>query len=365
MTRAPAVVVLELESPAEGGIQGYTRELIRALQLQGCSVEAGAIARRMVRRADGRRELRRWLRVLGRTGEVDFVILAHPRLLALLVSQLFSRSSARPHVLVCFYGWEVWGAPTWQSMMWRFLQRRTRYTALACSQFTAGALMGRGITSIVVHPIIPRTYFSSGAPQERPDRGAAVRILTVHRLNVAHTKGTAEILESVRLMKGEGLDVELTICGAGRLPSSLVRLAHQPWVSVESNVSRERLAKLYATHDIFVLATRTRGRPSPCGEGFGIVLVEAALAGLPVVVPASGGSGDAIIANLSGVRPFSEGVASLKASLKSLVEHPDLRSTLGSRGQRLAYERFDPERAAVELVSLLTELLRSTPSEHA
>ena len=71
---------------------------------------------------------------------------------------------------------------------------------------------------------------------------------------------------------------------------------------------RQELVDLYGGADIFVLASRQHRRPGPAGEGFGIVLAEAALAGLPVMAPANDGSRDAFVPGLTGMRPVDQSV---------------------------------------------------------
>ena len=76
-------------------------------------------------------------------------------------------------------------------------------------------------------------------------------------------------------------------------------------------LSDRELARQLAGADLFVLATRSRGGRHTSGEGFGLVLLEAQVAGTPVVAPAHGGSHDAYIEGITGLAPMDETAGSL------------------------------------------------------
>lgn len=97
---------------------------------------------------------------------------------------------------------------------------------------------------------------------------------------------------------------------------------------------------LYGASDFFCLT----GVPDPSGriEGFGLVYLEAAAAGLPSVATRVGGVADAVHANLTGllVEPMVPAVAH---ALKMMIEMPELRSRLAAaaldRARQLSWKR--------------------------
>ena len=78
-----------------------------------------------------------------------------------------------------------------------------------------------------------------------------------------------------------------------------------------------------AAADLFILATRTRRGRRACGEGFGLVLLEAQAAGTPVVGPAYGGSRDAYMESVTGVAPVGESAEALAVVLGDLLATRD------------------------------------------
>ena len=94
----------------------------------------------------------------------------------------------------------------------------------------------------------------------------------------------------------------VAIAGAGRDRHRLERLAGHAKVKVEflGKLPDSDLADFYACADVFALCCRSRwwGLEE---EGFGIVLVEAAAAGLPCVTVDSGGAGEAVRDGETGI----------------------------------------------------------------
>jgi glycosyltransferase involved in cell wall biosynthesis len=100
--------------------------------------------------------------------------------------------------------------------------------------------------------------------------------------------------------------------------------------------------------DIFVLST--------CNEGFGISVIEACCAGLPVVATALGPLKDLHQAGLNLVLTKPGDVESLRDSLLSLA-NPTTRMCLGRQLRDLAPLLFSMERTARQYLAVYDELL--------
>jgi glycosyltransferase involved in cell wall biosynthesis len=99
----------------------------------------------------------------------------------------------------------------------------------------------------------------------------------------------------------------------------------------------------YAAADAFVLPSRS--------EPWGMVLNEAAAAGLPLVATeAVGAAHDLIEPGVNGFRVPVEDPAALAEVLRALASDEDLRRRAGERSRVLA-ERFRPELWAAAVVS--------------
>ncbi len=280
------------------------------------------------------------------------VILGHRALLP--VASLLARARLVRGISVICHGSDVWGSrsrPRWQLESW--LMRRANVRIVAVSSFTAGALFPGGQATILP-PGLSRTWFrelTAAAAADRAPR-AGVGLMTAFRLGEWREKGLPQLTEAIAAL--DRADVRLTVCGSGEPPADLVDHAGRyPWCSLRPGLADRELATQFAAADLFVLATRTRSGPHPCGEGFGLVLLEAQVAGTAVIGPAHGGSPDAYLEGVTGATPRDESAATLAAVLGGLVRQPGRLAEMGTRGGAWARERFAPDRYAALAVDRL------------
>jgi len=280
------------------------------------------------------------------------VILGHRALLP--VASLLARARPVRGISVICHGSDVWGSrsrPRWQLESW--LMRRANVRIVAVSSFTAGALFPGGQATILP-PGLSRTWFrelTAAAAADRAPR-AGVELMTAFRLSEWREKGLPQLTEAIAAL--DRADVRLTVCGSGEPPADLVDHAGRyPWCSLRPGLADRELATQFAAADLFVLATRTRSGPHPCGEGFGLVLLEAQVAGTAVIGPAHGGSPDAYLEGVTGATPRDESAATLAAVLGGLVRQPGRLAEMGTRGGAWARERFAPDRYAALAVDRL------------
>jgi glycosyltransferase involved in cell wall biosynthesis len=180
-------------------------------------------------------------------------------------------------------------------------------------------------------------------PPARPSLGwdsKEVVVLTIARL--VRRKGLDTLL---RALAGLARPVRLEVVGDGPELEALRKQAATLPHTVEFAGRVDDAGKLLrlASADLFVL-------PS-LHEGFGLVLLEAMRAGLPVVATDSGGPRDFIEEGESGflVRPGDE--QALGERIANLAADPALRSRVGNSA-RAAAARFTPARMAGEYLRL-------------
>ena len=82
------------------------------------------------------------------------------------------------------------------------------------------------------------------------------------------------------------------------------------------------------------------------GEGLGLIAVEAALCGLPVVAADSGGLRDVVADGKTGTLVPPADPAALAVALDALLARPDQGAALGAAGRRHALETFAPRAVA-------------------
>ena len=177
-------------------------------------------------------------------------------------------------------------------------------------------------------------------------------LITAFRLEDWRSKGLPELVEALQSIGRD--DVYLTVCGSGRASSELKQLvAGNRFLTLKSGLADFELAQEFAMSDLFILATRTNSRRPPSGEGFGLVLIEAQIAGTPVVAPAYGGSHDAYVHGITGDAPLDETAGSLAHVISSLLDDPRRLASMASRAAIWARESFDPDRYSTLAVQQL------------
>jgi phosphatidyl-myo-inositol dimannoside synthase len=94
----------------------------------------------------------------------------------------------------------------------------------------------------------------------------------------------------------------------------------------------EELPAHHAAGDVFALPCRTRGRGLDV-EGLGIVLLEAAASGLPVIAGDSGGAPETVRVGETGEVVDGRDVPALAASVATLLADPDTAAAMGAAGR--------------------------------
>lgn len=171
---------------------------------------------------------------------------------------------------------------------------------------------------------VDNAVFAAPMHRPHPDRCS---FLYAGRLDPE--KGLDVLLEAFREVPGE-----LELVGSGSDEERLRSLA-PPNVHFRGPLDRDALVPVYAEADVFVLPSRS--------EPWGMVLNEAAAAGLPLVATDGvGAAHDLIEDGANGFRVPVDDAPALAAALRRLAEDPELRHAAGLSSRRLV-EPLTPE----------------------
>jgi phosphatidylinositol alpha-1,6-mannosyltransferase len=127
-------------------------------------------------------------------------------------------------------------------------------------------------------------------------------------------------------------------------------------VRLLDGVSDDDLPLLVGAADVFVMLCRNRWLGLE-REGFGIVFLEAAAAGVPQVAGASGGAGEAVEDGSTGVvvsRPTD--VSAATRAIGRLLADGELRHRLGTASRARAEASFDYDKLAPRLAASLADV---------
>ena len=215
---------------------------------------------------------------------------------------------------------------------------------VAVSTFTAGMLARYG-NAAVLHAGIPRArYERLMAGPVRAEPGDEHRVLSVFQLSSFVGKGGPCIIEACERLRADGRPITLTFAGHGHAaPELSAASAGRDWIRVHESPTDSDLDALFREVELFVLATRSRYREGTSGEGLGLVLIEASLAGLPLVAPAYGGSADAFVEGLTGLKPSDESPEALGVTIAWAFDHPEETERMAASARVWASAAFGPE----------------------
>lgn len=324
--------------PRPGGIQQYLAGLIGSLEgpvrvlgprQDGATDDVVRDRRRFMWPT---RRVRRWIESNITDFAPDVILFGAPHPLAHLGPRL-RRDTGVPYGVVC-HGAEITipaAVPLVRQLVRYPLKRAD--VLFAVSEFTR-----RRVERLTKRPVdvigagVASAFTSGSAPVDPP-----VVIGCVSRF--VPRKGQRRVLEAVASLRKEGLDVSALLVGKGRDERRLRSLAERLGVPTrfEIAVAFADLPTLYRQMHVFAMPCRSRWFGLEA-EGFGVVFLEAAASGLPVVAGDSGGAPETVDPGRTGF--VVDGSDSLVEALRQLVLDPELRSSMGAAGSARAAERY-------------------------
>jgi phosphatidylinositol alpha-1,6-mannosyltransferase len=345
--------------PTRGGIATFAEEIARAsvelgydMEVWAQSVQAGATEKAWpfrIRRLPLKGTHSLWCQfVLGRQLVRDrrklrhaIVYLPEPGPMLTMMLLQFFRTFRPGRLVLTFHGSEIlkFAHSPWRRRMARkLIGHATRVTTL--TNYTQELLLSH------FPEAASKIYLSPGAlrsdlavlPAKRSRSKDKIIVLTVGRLHPR--KGQLLTLQALQMLAPEvRSQLEYWIVGGqskDNYEQTLRDTANsQPDLTVRflGNLPDEELSEVYDRADIFAMTSVNHGHSI---EGFGLVYLEAAAHGLPVVAHDVGGVSEAVLDGVTGLLVPPDRPAQLAAAFEQLVFDEDLRQTLGSAGRQWA-----------------------------
>lgn len=202
------------------------------------------------------------------------------------------------------------------------------------------------------------THLSMAEPM--PKRGPTVLFLPALKVR----KGALQLVRAIAFVRQSIPDVQCVLVGrtnaepsyTQRVMDEIAALGLHDCVHLTGFISDPlELARWYKTADVFALPSFNNGWQF---EGFGLVHLEAGLAGVPVIGTRDCGAQDAIDEGVTGLLVSQENIeAELPEALLTLLNNPELRSQMGTAGHEKAAKQTW-ERVAHEMIGLYEAALR-------
>ncbi len=257
-----------------------------------------------------------------------------------------------PYVVIC-HGMDVRLAErsSWKRSLARWILRGA--TRVIANSHSTSDVVTR------ISGIVPGIVYPGGVRTDLPDRGTARTrlgvgseehvILSVARL--VERKGIDHLISAVGMLPTAD-QVRLVVIGDGPelklLQSAAQGSPHR--IDFFTDASDACAAEWYAASDVFCLPAR---ESSTDVEGFGIVFIEAASAGLPVIAGKTGGVSEAVVDGETGLLIDPTDTRELARTLLRVLGDADLRKRLGDAGRMRALRDFRWETRWSQLIAVL------------
>jgi phosphatidylinositol alpha-1,6-mannosyltransferase len=215
---------------------------------------------------------------------------------------------------------------------------------------TRTARLAPGVDARAFHPAV------DGDPV-RTRHGLGHRPVILCTARLVPRKGQDTLIRALPWVRRAVPDAVLLLVGDGPYAPALRRLAFDEGV-LDSVVfagghPHHALPAFYAAADAFAMPCRTRKRGLEV-EGLGIVYLEAAASGLPVVAGDSGGAPDTVREGETGHVVDGNSVAATADRLIRLLRDPALARAMGAKGRDWVRSEWSWDRSWAVLRDLLS-----------
>ena len=369
-SRSPVFLITHEFYPVRGGIATFTEEIARATADLGHEVEVWAqsapannaekpwpfrlvrlplkgshdllcqlkLARQLV---SSRRRLRNATVYLPEPGPM----------MTMMLLQFFH--AFRPKKLILtFHGSEILKfaeSPVRRWLARRLIRHATRISTL--THYTRDLLISHfpdAADKILLTPGALRSDFAVVPVKVSSPKKKKLVILTVGRLHPR--KGQLETLRALQVLSpADRGRLEYWIVGAqskGNYEELLrTTAAKTPDLTVRffGNIADDELSQIYEQADLFAMTSVNVGTSV---EGFGLVYLEAAAHGLPIVAHDVGGVSEAVDHGHTGILVPSNRPAHLAAAFETLIHDEGMRRAFGTAGREWAGRTSWKESAA-------------------
>ena len=258
-------------------------------------------------------------------------------MMTMMLLQFFKAFRPR-HLVLTFHGSEILKfseSPVRRWLAGKLIRHASRISTL--SNYTQELLLSHfpeAAEKIFLTPGALRSDFAVVPPRPATPKKKIV-ILTVGRLHPR--KGQLFTLQALQMLPAaDRARVEYWIVGSqskGNYEATLRKAAAEcPDLEVRffGSIPDEELSSLYDRADIFAMTSVNHGHSI---EGFGLVYLEAAAHGLPVVAHDVGGVSEAVVNDVTGLIVPPHRPAQLAAAFEKLIHDPTLRQRLGFAGR--------------------------------
>ncbi|RSD29810.1 glycosyltransferase [Vibrio pectenicida] len=169
--------------------------------------------------------------------------------------------------------------------------------------------------------------------------------------SLIHRKGIDRLIIAIQSLNTEHSNTHLLIIGDGPLRCELERMAKTLYVENKVHFIGEQNNVIGWLKGCDAFASGARS------EAFGLVIAEAAIAGIPVVAPREGGIPEFIHHGTTGLLYPNHGTAPLTKMMAVLIEHKKFGQQLSTEAQKDITDNFNINLSSQHIVGVYKKLL--------
>ncbi|MDO9399659.1 MAG: glycosyltransferase [bacterium] len=209
---------------------------------------------------------------------------------------------------------------------------------------------------VIYNGVDVNKFFQHFKKRENVKENRNIVIGSVGRL--VEQKGFKYLIEAVNKLSSQNIDIECLIAGDGELKTVLLEKVKK--LGLENKIkflgSQKDIKSFLNKIDIFIL-------PS-LWEGFGLVILEAGLAGLPVIVSKVGGIVEIIEDKKDGLFVNPANSDDLAQKIKDLIEHKEFRDELAINLQTKVKNNFTIQNTVAQYEQYYNKLVFERQMSH-
>jgi glycosyltransferase involved in cell wall biosynthesis len=203
---------------------------------------------------------------------------------------------------------------------------------------------------VVYNGILLDGYTPAPNPPSQPTLGYLARMCP--------PKGLQTLIEAYVILRQRTSNVKLRVGGSmTKADEQFVHQLRQRLASAGITDGVEFLPNLSRDEKIaFLQSLSVLSVPATYGESFGLYLIEAWAAGVPVVQPRHAAFPELIEATRGGGLCEPNDPQALAAAIEELLSHPEQAQAMGARGRQAVVEKFSVERMADGVLRVLQQV---------
>jgi len=209
---------------------------------------------------------------------------------------------------------------------------------------------------VVIHNgMDPKPFLGADGSQVRQKLRLDDTLLLTMVGRLVHQKDPFTLFEACRILRGQ---FKVLLVGGGDLRTKVERFIHKSGLKHTVILAGERsdVPEILAASDIFVLSTNWEGLPRS--------IIEAMMAGLPVVATRVGGVPELVEDGVTGLLVPPKDPDALAEALQKLIADPELRRRMGEAGREKALKEFTLDRMLRETEKVYEGVLENTGTEN-